>query len=178
VPFSWFTADEVYGQAKYLRSWLEERDVSYVMATRCSDTFTVNGAEQRADALTAAVAARSWQRLSAGAGAHGPREYHWTRIATGGAAKPGRSHWLLARRSLADPGEIAYYACYGPRRTRLVDLAFTAASRWHIEVGHRWHRSRHEVFSWLCSLSVAGLLFGLCPAGAGVVARRAGSALA
>jgi hypothetical protein len=34
VPFSWFTADEAYGQVKYLRMWLEERDASYVLATR------------------------------------------------------------------------------------------------------------------------------------------------
>jgi SRSO17 transposase len=133
VPFSWFTADEVYGQAKYLRSWLEERDVSYVMAIRRCDTFTTSTGEQRADALIAGVPARSWQRLSAGAGAHGPREYHWAKIHISARQRPGRGHWLLARRSLADPSEIAYYACYGPARTRLVDLAFTAGSRWHIE---------------------------------------------
>jgi SRSO17 transposase len=28
VPFAWFTADEVYGQAKYLHAWLEDQDVS------------------------------------------------------------------------------------------------------------------------------------------------------
>ena len=133
VPFAWFTADEVYGQAKYLRRWLEERGVAYVMAIRCSDTFPVSGTEQRADALTAALSARSWQRLSAGPGAHGPREHHWARIAIEAGAPAGRGHWLLARRSLHDPGEIAYYACYGPRRSRLVDLAWAAGSRWHIE---------------------------------------------
>ena len=133
VPFAWFTADEVYGQAKYLRRWLEERGVAYVMAIRCSDTFPVSGTEQRADALTAALSARSWQRLSAGPGAHGPREHHWARIAIEAGAPAGRGHWLLARRSLHDPGEIAYYACYGPRRSRLVDLAWAAGIRWHIE---------------------------------------------
>ena len=133
VPFAWFTADEVYGQAKYLRRWLEERGVAYVMAIRRSDTFPVSGAEQRADALTAALSARSWQRLSAGAGAHGPREYHWARVSIAAGAKPGRGHWLLARRSLHDPGEIAYYACYGPARSRLIDLAWVAGSRWHVE---------------------------------------------
>src|SRR5215813_4566301 len=71
VPFAWFTADEAYGQAKFLRAWLEERHVSYVMAIRRSDTFTISGTEQRADSLIAALPARSWQRLSAGAGAHG-----------------------------------------------------------------------------------------------------------
>ena len=133
VPFAWFTADEVYGQAKYLRRWLEERDVAYVMAIRRTDTFPVSGSEQRADALTAMLSGRSWQRLSAGAGAHGPREYHWARVTIEAGARAGRGHWLLARRSLHDPDEIAYYACYGPARSRLIDLAWVAGSRWHIE---------------------------------------------
>jgi SRSO17 transposase len=42
-------------------------------------------------------------------------------------------HWLLARRAISDPTEIACYACYGPSRTRLGDLAWVAGSRWHIE---------------------------------------------
>ena len=134
VPFAWFTADEVYGQAKYLHAWLEDRDVSYVLAIKRNDTLTTPGGEKRADALIAAVPAGAWQQLSAGAGAHGPREYGWARVPVRtGAWRPGRGHWLLARRSLKDPGDIAYYACYGPRRSRLVDLAWTAGSRWHIE---------------------------------------------
>jgi SRSO17 transposase len=134
VPFAWFTADEVYGQAPYLRDWLEDRDVFYVLAIKCRDTLAALEGPQRADALIAALPARAWQRLSAGAGAHGPREYDWARIPVRTSAwRPGRGHWLLARRSLKDPGDIAYYACYGPRRSRLADLAWTAGSRWHIE---------------------------------------------
>jgi SRSO17 transposase len=133
VPFAWFTADEVYGQAKYLRTWLEEHGVSYVMAIRRTDTFPTATGEQQAGALIAALPARSWQRLSAGAGAHGPREYHWARILIPGGTTPGRGHWLLARRSISKPEEIAYYACYGPSRARLVDLAWAAGSRWHVE---------------------------------------------
>ena len=26
---------------------------------------------------------------------------------------PGRGHWLLVRRSIADPEDLAYYACFG-----------------------------------------------------------------
>jgi SRSO17 transposase len=132
VPFAWFTADEAYGQAKYLQAWLVDQDVSHVVAIRRSDTFTMPAGEQRADALTAALPARAWQRLSAGAGAHGPREHDWARLLIR-AGRPGRGHWLLARRSLSDPTDIAYYACYGPRRSTLVDLAWIAGSRWHIE---------------------------------------------
>lgn len=29
--------------------------------------------------------------------------------------------------------KIAYYICYGPHRSRLVDLAWVAGSRWHVE---------------------------------------------
>jgi SRSO17 transposase len=133
VPFAWFTADEAYGQAKWLQAWLEDQDIFYVMAIRCSDTLTTPAGEQRADDLIAAVPARSWQKISAGAGAHGPREYHWARIAVRAGWKRGRGHWLLARRSLSDPAEIAYYACYGPRRCSTADLAWIAASRWHVE---------------------------------------------
>jgi SRSO17 transposase len=134
VPFAWFTGDEVYGQAKYLHGWLEDRDVSYVLAIKRNDTLTTPDGEKRADALIAAVPAGAWQQLSAGAGAHGPREYDWARVPVRTSAwRPGRGHWLLARRSLSDPADIAYYACYGPRRSPLVDLAWTAGSRWHIE---------------------------------------------
>jgi SRSO17 transposase len=133
VPFAWFTADETYGQAKWLQAWLEDQDVWYVMAIRCSDTVTMPEGERRADALIAALPARSWQQISAGAGAHGPREYHWARIPVRAGWPRGRGHWLLARRSLSDPSEIAYYACYGPRRSSTADLAWTAGSRWHIE---------------------------------------------
>ena len=52
VPFTWFTADETYGQAKWLQAWLEDQDVSYVMAIRCSDTLPTSrgrAAGRRAD---------------------------------------------------------------------------------------------------------------------------------
>src|ERR1700733_7644284 len=68
VPFAWFTADEAYGQAKWLQAWLEERGVSYVMAIRRSGTLTMAEGERRADDLVAAAPARSWQKISAGAG--------------------------------------------------------------------------------------------------------------
>jgi SRSO17 transposase len=138
VPFSWVTADEAYGQVKYLRVWLEQHDAPYVLATKRNDTLITAGpgfglAEQRADELIAGLDPRAWRRLSVGAGAHGPRDYDWARIPIRIAWRPGRGHWLLARRSISDPSEIAYYVCYGPRRSTLLDLAWTAGSRWRIE---------------------------------------------
>jgi hypothetical protein len=40
--FSWVAADEAYGQVKYLRVWLEQRDAAHVPAT-----VTTRGDEQR-----------------------------------------------------------------------------------------------------------------------------------
>lgn len=133
VPFSWVTADETYGQAKWLQAWLEGQDIWYVMAIRCSDTLTTPAGEQRAGVLIAATAPQAWQRISAGAGAHGPREYHWARVPVRTSWRSGRGHWVLARRSLSDPEDVAYYACYGPRRSSTADLAWAAGSRWRIE---------------------------------------------
>lgn len=134
VPFGWITADEAYGQVKYLRVWLEEHDAAHVLATRCNDTIiTTAGRDARVDELVAGLPARVWRRVSAGAGAHGLREYHWARIPIRIGWAPGRGHWLLARRSTSDPTEIAYYICYGPRRSSLAELARIAGSRWHIE---------------------------------------------
>lgn len=134
MPFSWVTADEAYGHAAYLRTWLEERDVFHVLALQSNDMLSAaDGGEQRADELTAALPARAWRRLSVGAGAHGPREYDWARLPIRPAWRSGRGHWLLARRSIGDPTEIAYYVCYGPRRSTLLELAVIAGTRWHIE---------------------------------------------
>jgi SRSO17 transposase len=134
VPFAWVTADEAYGQVKYLRFWLEEHDAAHVLSTRRNDTLiTTDGRQERAEDLLAALPARAWRRLSVGAGAHGPREYDWARVPIRICWRPGRGHWLLARRSINRPGEIAYYVCYGPRRATLVDLAWTAGARWRIE---------------------------------------------
>jgi SRSO17 transposase len=141
VPFSWVTADEAYGQVKYLRVWLEQHDAAYVLATKCNDTLIttvgITASERRADELIAELPARAWRRLSVGAGAHGPRDYDWARVPIRVAWAPGRGHWLLARRKITDPGqppgEIAYYVCFGPRRSTLLDLAWIAGSRWRIE---------------------------------------------
>jgi len=133
VPFAWFTADEAYGQAGYLRQWLEDHDVFYVMARCDQQVITRADRVARADSLVAEFSAASWQRLSVGAGAHGPREYDWAYRQIDGSWPRGRGHWLLARRSISTPTEIAYYLCYGPATAGLVDLAWTAGSRWHIE---------------------------------------------
>jgi SRSO17 transposase len=133
VPAAWVTMDEAYGQAKSLRAWLEEHDQAHVVATRCNDdVVTTSGGRARVDELVASLPGRAWSRISAGPGAHGPREYWWARVPIRLFWRSGRGHWLLARRSMST-GELAYYVCYGPRKTRLMDLARIAGTRWAVE---------------------------------------------
>ena len=74
-----------------------------------------------------------WSWCSAGNGAKGPRVYDWTRVEIRPLREPGKGYWLLARRSLAQPEELAYYVCFGPANTTLEDLVQVAGIRWTIE---------------------------------------------
>jgi len=71
VPFGWFAADEAYGHASYLRTWLQERRISYVLAVQSNDTITTRtGDRARIDQLAASLPATKWRKISAGDGAH------------------------------------------------------------------------------------------------------------
>jgi SRSO17 transposase len=137
VPAAWVTADEVYGQQFKLRQRLEERGMSYVLAVPVNQRViaTVDGqvAEVRADALAARLPAQAFKKISAGAGAKGPRLYHWARAAVRPLEDTGNGYWLLVRRSLSDPTDLAYYLCYGPAHTPLRELVRVAGTRWAIE---------------------------------------------
>jgi SRSO17 transposase len=136
VPAGWVTADEVYGQHFGLRRMLEERQTPYVLAVPVSQRViaTVDGkvAELRADALVRRLPAQAWKKISAGAGSKGPRLYSWARAAIR-PLEDTRSYWLLVRRSLSDPTDLAYYLCYGPEGTPLRELVRVAGARWAIE---------------------------------------------
>jgi len=131
VPAGWVTGDEAYGQVGSLRRTLEDRGTSYVLAVPSNQRVQLPGRETRIDSAVAALAAQAWTTVTVGAGAKGPRTYQWARAAIRPLAGPG--HWLLARRSLADPGDIAYYLAAAPARTPLRELARIAGVRWAIE---------------------------------------------
>src|SRR5215207_2706788 len=93
VPAGWVAGDEVYGQHAGLRLALEERGMPYVLAVPVNQHViaAIDGrpADARVDALSAAVPDDQWRRLSAGAGAKGPRIYDWTRILIRPLSQPG-----------------------------------------------------------------------------------------
>jgi SRSO17 transposase len=134
LPFGWVTADEAYGQVGRLRSWLEEHDLAHVLAVPKSQmVISMDLRQRRAHAVIAELAETDWKRLSCGNGAHGQRLYDWAAIDIRPWREPDRGYWLLARRSITDPDEMAYYLCYGPADTDLTELVRVAGARWAIE---------------------------------------------
>ena len=137
VPFRWVAGDEVYGSDRNLRRWLEGADIPHVLAIKSNEklwVLTDKGPRQvRADQLVSGVAESDWSRCSAGNGAKGPRVYDWVRVVTRPLGAPGKGYWLLARRRIAQPEELAYYVCFGPADTTLEDLVRVAGTRWTIE---------------------------------------------
>jgi hypothetical protein len=111
MPASWVTGDEAYGQVSALRRVVTERGMSYMLAVPSNQrVHLVGGGEGRIDAAVSTLAAQAWTTITVGAGAKGPRTYPWARAQVRLLPEHcgGAEHWLLARRSLADPTDIAY----------------------------------------------------------------------
>ena len=137
VPARWVTGDTVYGNDAKLREELEHRPQAYVLAVASNTQVWSADAEGRHYETLAEYVARqdatAWQQLSAGAGAKGPRVYDWAWGLMGSARQAGWDHWWLARRSLSDPTDLAYYFCYAPEATTLATLVQVAGMRWAVE---------------------------------------------
>ena len=137
VPFGWVAGDAVYGSDRNLRRWLEGAGIPQVLAIKSNEklwAWTDKGPLQvRADRLASPVDESDWNRCSAGDGAKGPRVYDWALVEIRPLREPDQGYWLLARRSVAQPEELAYYVCYGPAGTSLEELVRVAGTRWAIE---------------------------------------------
>jgi SRSO17 transposase len=85
VPCGWVTGDEVYGNDRLLRRFLEERHLPFVLAIRRNEPLwtSVDGEgpmQVAAQELASLIEDTDWQRLSAGAGEKGPRLYDWAAL--------------------------------------------------------------------------------------------------
>jgi len=131
VTAAWVTADSVYGGDYKLRQYLEEREQPFVLAVSSAQRV---GLSAKAEQVVAAWPAEAWQRLSAGEGSQGPRWYDWAWMPMGWRSAPeGMAHWLLARRSVSKPDELAYYCAFGPAGATLQQVVQVAGTRWQVE---------------------------------------------
>ena len=133
VPVRWVTADAVYGSDYHFRATAERHGLGYVVGVRSDFAVWVGFRQVRAGALLAEVPADAWRRLSCGDGAKGPRRYDWALLCTNAPEPDKCRRWLLIRRSLADPKEVASFACGGPPDTPLEELVRVAGAWWAIE---------------------------------------------
>ena len=137
VPCAWVTGDSIYGGDRSLRLWLEAREQPFVLAVACNEAVWVNqgGAprQARADAVATALPVGDWKRLSCGEGAKGPRLYDWALVRLARLCERKWGHWLLVRRSIAKPEELAFYVAFGPAEASIETLVQVAGVRWSIE---------------------------------------------
>jgi len=127
-------ADEVYGSDGKFRRFLENRGQPYVVAVTAQQRLWVNFQQKRVDEITRTIPRKAWFRLSVADGAKGPRVYDWAAARFGEPTeRDGLVRWLLVRRSVEDPTELAYYLCLAPPRATAKDLAIAAGKRWSIE---------------------------------------------
>jgi len=128
APFAWFAADEEFGQNPGLRAYLEERQISYMMAVPKNTEFTdASGCTEAVEKAAQRVRPHGWQRRACGIGSKGFRVYDWALI---NSDQPG--HQYMIRRSI-DDGELAYYHCHNPRGEGFAELVRAAGTRWPIE---------------------------------------------
>jgi len=129
LPAAWVASDELYGDNGAFRGKVAALGLGYVLAVSCTHripAFPGGRRRLRADQIAAALPARCWHRVSAGAGAKGPRWYDW---AWASAHQPG--HSLLIRRG--SDGTLAFYRCWSPTPVPLATLVHAAGMRWSIE---------------------------------------------
>jgi SRSO17 transposase len=134
VPARWVVADTVYGTARGLRGWLEKRGSYYVLAVPAIQGVYHEGYQRQVRTVAKHLPEEVWFRASAGRGSKGERFYEWACLALPDPdtmEEAGR--WLLMRRTIEDPVELAYYLAYGPKETPVHKLIQIAGRRWSIE---------------------------------------------
>ena len=116
-----------------------------MLAVTSSKSVYHEGHQRRVGKVAQSLPEESWIQASAGKGSKGERLYEWAcvELPESGTYREGlrAGRWLLMRRSIAreEPEEekkkkIAYYLCYGPAHTTVVnELIKITGRRWVIE---------------------------------------------
>jgi SRSO17 transposase len=152
VPAQWVTGDSVYGNDGKLRGWLEAQHLAHVLGVSGNHYVWIDWQPQPVAVVAQRMPRQAWQRLSAGSGSKGPRWFDWAALRLPGAAG-GWQRWLLVRRQVDKPTELAYYRVFAPARTSLAAMVKVAGTRWAVEVGFETAKGevgldQYEVRSW------------------------------
>lgn len=132
----WVMGDTVYGSHRPLRAGLEARKQAYALAVCCQEQVEVQGERKRVDRIADGLEADQWQRLSAGDGSKGPRQFDWARVELSKPEQDGWQRWLVVRRSLVSgeqPADLASVLVFAPSGTRLSAMVAAIGTRWTVE---------------------------------------------
>jgi SRSO17 transposase len=137
VPIGWVVADSVYGHSPDLRTFLQEQGFAYALAVPSIEVVCVQTRDgpllSDVGSIAHQLRTQDWQRHSMSQGTKGDRLFEWARLSwMQGGTVDGR-HWLLIRRCLDDPQELAYYLVWAPLATPLSTMVHAVGARWHIE---------------------------------------------
>ena len=143
VPMRWVTGDEVYGDAPGLRDGIARHGRWYVLAVRSHTPVWTERPLVMEPRSQARGRPRTRVRVAEDAplativadGEKGLVTYDWAcqRVVESSNGLPGRDGWLIARRSLNDREEIAYYLSNAPADTPLLQLAQVVSLRYTVE---------------------------------------------
>jgi len=152
IGFKWITGDEIYGNDRTLRVWMEQEGLFYVMAVASNQHVWLGFNQVRVNQIVKQTTKDQWQVLSAGEGSKGPRLYEWALVPLLSIMIENQ-RWLLVRRSISDPKDMAYYVVYGPPETKLEEMVKVAGRRWAIEESFETAKGevgldQYEVRSW------------------------------
>jgi SRSO17 transposase len=151
VPFGWAAGDEVYGRSSKLRAACQDAGKGYVFAVPVNFKVQLpSGRRVTVAFLARLIPATAWETRSCGNGSKGHRDYAWAWAAT---CSP--RHWVLIRRSITDPSELAFFYCHAPqgRPVSLSMLITVTGKRWPVEECHQQAKGqagldRHQVRLW------------------------------
>jgi SRSO17 transposase len=146
------TGDEIYGNDRRLRVWLEEQELFHVLAVSSHQHVWVGFRQVRTGSLTKQIPQEAWSVVSAGDGAKGPRLYEWACLPLT-SIMIEHQRWLLVRRNIERPEEMASYVVFAPRKTTLGEMVRVAGRRWAIEESFQSAKGEvgldhYEVRSW------------------------------
>jgi SRSO17 transposase len=153
VPATWVAGDSVYGDDRRLRMWLEAQPQAYVLAVSGKEYVWLGWRQRQVKTILAALPADGWMRLRAGDGTKGPRWYDWRWLPLADPTEPNWRRWLLVRRRVSEPTDLAAYVVYAPQDTPLEGVIRVAGTRWTIESGFEAAKGEvgldhYEVRSW------------------------------
>jgi SRSO17 transposase len=135
---SWVVADTVYGHSPDLRLFLQEQGYAYALVVPsievvCVQTRTGFLLSDVASIARQALRACDWQHLSQSLGTKGERLFDWARLPVVHAGAVDGRHWLVVRRCLDNPDELAYFLVWAPPETPLSTMVQAIGARWRIE---------------------------------------------